>query len=117
MDNKKCENEKWAFVDYENIHSFENIDLSSYSKVIAFLGALQSSISFGSLKYINPIQLEIITLHHSSSNNLDFHLSYYLGKYDSDCSRNIDFHVISKDKGFRYLLNHINCSFGILSPL
>lgn len=100
----------WAFIDYENIPSLEEIDLSAYTKVIIFLGAQQSSLNFGKSKYRAPVQLEVITLHNSHANNLDFHLSYYLGKYDALCSPEITFHVISKDKGFTHLLHHINAN-------
>lgn len=98
----------WAFVDYENIHSLKLIDLSTYAKIIVFLGHQQSFIDLGPSKYPNPISLEVITVMGNAQNNLDFHLAYYLGLYDSHCPENIAFDIITKDKGFSLLLKHIN---------
>jgi ribosomal protein L31E len=38
---------------------------------------------------------------------LDFHLSYYLGKYESIAQKEISFEVISNDNGFSSLISHI----------
>ena len=46
-----------------------------------------------------------------SKNNLDFHLSYYLGRYHSIAPKDFIFTVVSKDKGFDCLIAHI-CSKG-----
>ncbi|EJS86894.1 hypothetical protein AAUPMB_16150 [Pasteurella multocida subsp. multocida str. Anand1_buffalo] len=32
---------KYAFIDYENIHSLDNINLKEYEKIYLFLGAQQ----------------------------------------------------------------------------
>ncbi|EPE65740.1 hypothetical protein I140_07750, partial [Pasteurella multocida 93002] len=36
---------KYAFIDYENIHSLDNINLNKYEKIYLFLGAQQQSIT------------------------------------------------------------------------
>ena len=91
---------KWAFIDYENIGSLEKIDLEIYQRIIIFLGAKQSKIDFGNKKYSEALDFTIIHLNATSSNNLDFHLSYYLGKYESIAQKEISFEVISNDNGF-----------------
>jgi hypothetical protein len=32
---------KWAFIDYENVGCLSKIDLSTYEKVVVFIGAKQ----------------------------------------------------------------------------
>jgi ribosomal protein L31E len=98
---------KWAFIDYENIGSLEKIDLEIYQRIIIFLGAKQSKIDFGNKKYSEALDFTIIHLNATSSNNLDFHLSYYLGKYESIAQKEISFEVISNDNGFSSLISHI----------
>lgn len=98
---------KWAFIDYENIGSLDKIDLSAYQKTIIFLGAKQPKLDFGNIKYDKPLELTIIQLKTSQLNNLDFHLSYYLGRYDSSTDKNVTFDIISNDNGFAPLISHI----------
>lgn len=98
---------KWAFIDYENVGCLSKIDLSSYSKVVLFLGAKQPKVDIGDKKYDSPIELVLVQLKATQSNNLDFHLSYYLGKYGTEAPSNVSFEVISNDKGFSPLIAHI----------
>jgi len=37
---------KWAFIDYENVGSLGKVDLSSYERVIVFLGAKAAAAGF-----------------------------------------------------------------------
>lgn len=98
---------KWAFIDYENIGCLSKVDLAIYRKVILFLGAKQPKIDLGDKKYDSPIELILIQLKATQSNNLDFHLSYYLGKYEQEADANVSFEIISNDNGFGPLIAHI----------
>lgn len=52
----------------------------------------------------------LVQLKATQSNNLDFHLSYYLGKYDGDIPADVSFDIISNDKGFSPLIAHIKAN-------
>lgn len=78
---------KWAFIDYENVGSLGKVDLSSYERVIVFLGAKQPKLDFTDKKYNMPINLLVVQLKASQANNLDFHLTYYLGKFDGQADK------------------------------
>ena len=65
---------KWAFIDYENVGSLGKVDLSSYERVIVFLGAKQPRLDFTDTKYDKPINLVVVQLKATQANNLDFHL-------------------------------------------
>lgn len=101
---------KWAFIDYENIGCLSKIDLSAYEKVILFAGAKQPKIDFGDKKYESPINLIIIQIKATQSNNLDFHLAYYLGKYSAETPLDVAFDVITNDNGFSPLISHIKAN-------
>lgn len=98
---------KWAFVDYENVGCLSKLDLSVYDKVIVFVGAKQNKIDLGNKKYNSPINLVLIQIKEVKANNLDFHLSYYLGKYTKEAAPNVSFEVITNDNGFTPLIAHI----------
>lgn len=98
---------KWAFVDYENIGTLAKIDLSLYQRVFVFMGAKQPRLDFGEKKYEFPIDIQIIQIAISQSNNLDFHLAYYLGKTNGEAPAGVVFEVISNDNGFSPLLSHL----------
>ncbi|HHF0534535.1 TPA: PIN domain-containing protein [Vibrio alginolyticus] len=98
---------KWAFIDYENIGSLGKVDISPYKKVVVFLGAKQSKIDFNESRYDKPIDLVLVQVKASQSNNLDFHLAYYLGKFDAEAAEAVTFDVISNDSGFSPLISHI----------
>lgn len=98
---------KWAFIDYENVGGMEKIDLSQYERVIVFLGANQPKLDFGVAKYDSPINLIIVQIKATQANNLDFHLAYYLGKYDREAEKTVSFDVITNDNGFAPLLGHV----------
>ncbi|TKB46116.1 PIN domain-containing protein [Thalassotalea mangrovi] len=100
----------WAFIDYENIGCLSKLDLSTYEKVIVFAGAKQPKLDFGDKKYEHPINLVLIQIKASQANNLDFHLAYYLGKFDNEAKADVSFDVISNDNGFSPLISHITKS-------
>ncbi|EEX50576.1 PIN domain-containing protein [Pasteurella dagmatis] len=97
---------KYAFIDYENIHSLDNIQLNEYEKVYLFLGAQQQSITL-SEKFNDQIEIRLVTIRDVAKNNLDFHLVFFLGKLDQEVDKKIDFHVISKDKGYQGICDYI----------
>ncbi|WP_198324837.1 PIN domain-containing protein [Marinobacter nauticus] len=69
---------------------------SLYSKPRLFSGGITK-----------PINLVVIQLKATQANNLDFHLAYYLGKFDAEAGRSVAFEVVSNDAGFSPLIAHI----------
>lgn len=99
---------KWAFIDYENISDLSKVQLASYERIIVFLGAKQSKLDFTDVSCDQPLNIVLIQLKTTQANNLDFHLAYYLGKFDHQAASNITFEVISNDTGYTPLIAHIN---------
>lgn len=97
---------KYAFIDYENIHSLDNIQLNEYEKVYLFLGAQQQSITL-SEKFNDQVIIHLITVKEVAKNNLDFHLAYFLGKFDQEIDKKVNFDVISRDKGYQGICDYI----------
>lgn len=90
---------KYAFIDYENIHSLDNLNLHLYERIFLFLGANQPTVQL-SEKFNDELNFTLITIKNIAKNNLDFHIAYYLGKMDMQTDKNIEFCVISKDNGY-----------------
>ena len=97
----------WAFIDYENVGNLSKVDLSIYERVIVFVGAKQPKIDFGNKKYSSPIQFTLVQIGEVGANNLDFHLSYYLGRFDIEAPASVAFRVVSDDCGFGPLISYI----------
>jgi hypothetical protein len=101
--------ETWALIDLENTgENLKGINLASYNKVFVFVGSKQNNLSLQSLSSDKLINITILKIKEISDNNLDFHISYYLGKFDALEAKEISFVVISNDKGYDNLIKHIN---------
>ena len=98
---------RWAFIDYENVGNLGKIELSSYQRIIIFLGSKQEKLDFGGKKYASPLDISVVQVNATQPNNLDFHLSFYLGKYNSEAPPDTEFEVITNDNGFAPLISHI----------
>jgi hypothetical protein len=99
---------KWAFVDYENVGNLNRVNLSSYDRVVIFVGAKQNMINFGDDIYSKPIDLTYIKITEVNKNNLDLHLAYYLSEYNHIAPQHVIFEVISNDRAFAPLIKHVN---------
>jgi hypothetical protein len=97
----------WGFVDYENTGTLEGIDIAQYDRFLIFCGPKNNKIKIGFLPSTEFTTIELIGVKTSGSNNLDFHLSFYLGRLHEKASKDIEFHVISNDAGFNGVANHI----------
>ncbi|CAA6827958.1 MAG: Unknown protein [uncultured Thiotrichaceae bacterium] len=101
-------NETWVLVDLENIGStLKGISLTSYSKIFIFVGARQNTLSLQSICIDKLVDIKILKIKEVSNNNLDFHIAYYLGKFDALHPKDISLVVISNDKGYDNLIRHI----------
>ena len=97
----------WAFVDYENTGSLENVNLLEYERIFVFCGPRNNKIKFGVLPSESFCCIEVIGVRTLGSNNLDFHLAFHLGRLHEVAAQGIEFHIISNDTGFNGLVNHL----------
>lgn len=108
---------KWAFIDYENVSNLAKIDLAVYEKIIVFLGARQPKLDFGDKKYDKLLNVVVVQIKAVQANNLDFHLTYYLGKFDALAEPNIVFDIVSNDKGYVPLIAHVKANGRVCNQL
>lgn len=99
----------YIFIDYENVQpsSFHLTDNYPF-KVILFLGNHQTKIPVDLAMAMQELGSngEYIKIEGNGKNALDFHLSFYLGKFFEQ-DPNGYFHIISKDSGFDLLIKHL----------
>ncbi len=104
-------------LDFENVQpdSLEKL-AHDHFKVIVFVGANQKRLDIELVKAMQSLGSngEYIQIEGNGPNALDFHISFYIGKY-SESVKDSYFHIISRDKGFDPLIahlkeNHIFCS-------
>jgi PIN domain len=96
---------RWAFVDYENQpKSLQFISQHhEYNCVLVFFGSQQKVAA----EFNNSLIIRLIRMENIGKNNLDFHLSYYLGKYDAKLDKRIAFDIFTQDTGFDHLIKFI----------
>lgn len=101
-------NRKWIFVDHENVGHLEKFDIASIEKLYVFVGATHKALKIGFIGLNHGLSIEVIKIKEIGNNNLDFHLAFYLGKLDVTEDPEIEFIILSKDKGFDHLIQFIN---------
>lgn len=101
------------FLDSENLQSTEE-ELTNFiddhCEIYLFHGAHQNNFPAFWVKIAIELgqRLHIVQLKESANNALDFFISYYIGKLSNDES--LHFHVISNDKGYDPLIDHLTDS-------
>jgi PIN domain len=99
----------YVLVDYENVPA-PTLSLlkGEQFRVWIFLGQNNTKLKKEVVLAMQQLRdrLEIIDMGGSGKNALDFHIAYYLGSLSRE-DPNGFFHVISEDKGFNPLIEHL----------
>ena len=99
----------YVLIDYENVQP-KNLELlaSDEFKVLVFVGQSQAKIPFDladSMQLLGK-NARYVQITGNGQNALDFHIAYYIGELAAS-EPDAVFHIISKDKGFDPLINHL----------
>jgi hypothetical protein len=99
----------YVLIDYENVQP-KNLDLLENHpfKVLVFVGQSQARIPFDladSMQLLGK-DARYVRISGNGQNALDFHIAYYIGELAAS-EPDAFFHIISKDKGFDPLINHL----------
>lgn len=99
----------YVLIDFENVQP-KNLEILSKHpfKIFVFVGANQVKVSFDLATAMQKLgkDAEYIKISGNGPNALDFHIAYYIGELASQDPEAI-FHIISKDRGFDPLINHL----------
>lgn len=98
----------WGFVDYENTGSLAGFQASNYDRIFVFCGPNNNKLKLGDLPTTEFSRIDLIKIQSTGANNLDFHLSFYLGRLHETSPTKTVFHIISNDTGFNGIINHLN---------
>lgn len=102
----------FVLIDLENVRpeSLAELDREHF-KVLVFVGSNQTRIQRELVVAIQKMgdRARYVSISGSGKNALDFHIAFYIGQI---AAREPDayFHIISKDKGFDPLLEHLKSS-------
>jgi len=99
----------YVLIDHENvqIEALPGLDAEHF-KVLIFVGANQNKLAY---EIVAPVQkmgtrAEYVKISGNGSNALDFHIAFYIGQLATQDPKAY-FHIISKDKGFDPLIQHL----------
>lgn len=98
---------KYAFIDYENLHSLDGLNLVEYERIFLFVGAANKCINLTE-KFSDEVHITLITVKEIGKNNVDFHIAYYLGKLDTIVDKRIEFYILSNDQGYNGICQFIS---------
>lgn len=99
----------FVLIDYESVQPDDvAIVQGEQFKVIVFVGATQSKVSFEVASSLQKMgdRAEYIKISGTGHNALDFHIAYYIGVMATKQPDSY-FHIISKDTGFDPLIAHL----------
>jgi hypothetical protein len=96
-------------IDFESVQpeSIETLTGEHFC-VYVFVGATQKKLPFEIVESIHKMgpRADYIKISGTGPNALDFHIAYYMGKFSNEEPAPF-FHIISKDKGFDPLIQHL----------
>ena len=99
----------YVLIDFENVRP-KNLELLARHpfKVLVFVGANQTKVPYELAEAMQPLgqDARYIKINGNGKNALDFHIAVYIGELAVK-EPQAYFHVISKDKGFDPLINHL----------
>lgn len=100
---------QYVLIDFENVQPRNLEILAKYPfNVFVFVGANQTKVSFDLAESMQLLgsNAKYIRISGNGQNALDFHVAYYIGVLAAKDPKAL-FHIISKDKGFDPLINHL----------
>lgn len=99
----------YIFIDYENVQPKHLTPLMDVPcKIFIFVGALQAKLP---VKLVTQMQklgdrARYIQISTTAKDALDFHIAYYIGEISAR-DKDGHFHIISNDKGYDPLIEHL----------
>ncbi|MBX7120611.1 MAG: hypothetical protein K1X42_00630 [Opitutaceae bacterium] len=97
------------FVDFENVQEINlNMPTNVAMSLVLFVGEKQRSLKTDLVEQLlsRAANIQLVRLTSSGKNALDFTLAYHLGRTMAGAPTEY-FHVVSKDKGFDVLVEHL----------
>jgi hypothetical protein len=99
----------YVLIDYENVQPDLDERLASdVFRIVVFIGSTQSRVRLDVALALQSkgAAAQYIRISSSGKNALDFHIAYYLGQL-TKADPEAFFHIISEDKGFDPLVEHL----------
>ena len=99
----------YVLIDFENVRpeSLEQLEHDHF-KLLVFVGASQARLPLEVAMSLQRLgaRAEYIQISGNGTNALDFHIAYYIGRLAAEDPMAY-FHIVSKDKGFDPLVEHL----------
>lgn len=99
----------YVLIDFESVQT-TSLELLTHDhfKLIVFVGVNQGKLPFEVAESVQQLgsRAEYIKISGRGPNALDFHIAYYIGRLAAE-DPSAYFHIISKDRGFDPLIQHL----------
>ena len=101
--------QSFVLIDFENVQPADLAALEApHFKVIVFIGASQASVPVELARALQKMgeRGDYLQVSGNGRNALDFHIAFYIGRLASIHPK-AAFHIVSRDKGFDPLIQHL----------
>lgn len=98
-----------VLIDFESVQPADVTELDKdHFKLIVFVGHHQARIPFDLATAVQKMgsRAQYVRITGEGKNALDFHIAFYIGQIAAK-DQNAFFHVVSRDKGFQPLIDHL----------
>jgi hypothetical protein len=105
----------YVLIDFENVQPADLAALEQpHFKVIVFIGASQANVPLELAQALQKMgsRGDYIKVSGNGRNALDFHIAFYIGRLAA-AEPKAAFYVVSRDKGFDPLMNHLKSTLDI----
>ena len=99
----------YVLIDYESVQTKSLEQLThEHFEVIVFVGKSQAKVPVELAQSVQPFgaRAQYLKISGHGPNALDFHIAYYIGHLAA-AEPSAKFHIVSKDKGFEPLIQHL----------
>ncbi|HEX7052547.1 MAG TPA: PIN domain-containing protein [Burkholderiales bacterium] len=108
--------QSFVLIDFENVQPADLAALEApHFRVILFAGASQASVPFELAQALQAMgeRGQYLKVSGNGRNALDFHIAFYIGRLAAAHPK-ASFHIVSRDKGFDPLIQHL-ATLGIVA--
>lgn len=101
--------QSFVLIDFENVQPADLAVLEQTKcRVIVFAGASQASVPFDIAQALQKMggRGQYLKVSGNGRNALDFHIAFYIGRLAA-AEPKASFHIVSRDKGFDPLIQHL----------
>ncbi|SET13265.1 PIN domain-containing protein [Thorsellia anophelis] len=100
--------QKWIFIDLTAVTNINAVNFDEYTRIILFIPQNSPNLDLSINRQKKPVNMTLINVPVNQVNSISLFISLYIGIYDSQTDKKIDFVILSHYSGFTDLTKHMS---------